>query len=142
MEATSLNIEISKCVETADLKIFGALPDEIIAQSSYSEVRDAPIVAPDSTFAISDFIRDGYHYKAAMKNFDTLEMSFDFAAKSHQIPLLGEFTLFEIIQLNLKLPLFRVFMVDQELELELHPIFNQQGIETEETKPCFLRNQG
>ena len=141
MKATSLKIEIFKCVETADFKIFGALPDEIIPQSSYSEVRDAPIFAPDSNFAINDFIRDGYHYKASLKNFDTLEMSFDFAAKSHQIPLLGEFTLFEIIQLNLKLPLFRVFMVDQELELELHPIFNQQATENQENKPCFLRNQ-
>ena len=135
-----MRIEVFKCVETADLKIFGALPDEIIPQSSYSEVRDAPIFAPDSTFAINDFIRDGYHYKAALKNFNKLEISFDFAAKSPQIPLLGEFTLFEIIQLNLKLPLFRVFMIDRELKLELHPIFNPQVIETQEAKTCFIRN--
>ena len=136
-----MKIEIFKCVETADLKLFGALPDKIIAQPTYTEVRDAPIIAPDSTLAINDFIRDGYHYRTALKNFNTLEMSFDFAAKSPQIPLVGQFTFFEIIQPNLELPLFRVFMVDRELKLELHSIFNPQVIENQETKPCFIRNQ-
>ena len=82
-----MKIEIFKCVETADFKIFGALPDEILPQSTYTEVRDAPIVAADSTLAINDFIRDGYHYRTALKNFNTLEMSFEFAAKSPQIGL-------------------------------------------------------
>ena len=139
LKATSLKLEISRCAETTDFKIFGALPDAIVPQLSYVEVRNAHIVGSESTFGIHDFIRDGYHYKAAFKNFHAAEISLDFAAKSPQIPLLGEFTLIEFVQINLKSPLFRLFMVNRELNLEIHPIFNQE--ETGDKKPCILRNQ-
>ena len=140
-EAKSLKIEIFKCVETADLKVFGALPDAIIPQTSYGEVRYAPIVAGDSAITIDDFIRDGYHYQATIQNLDAIELSFDLSAKSRQIPLLGEFTLVELIEINSKLPLLRVMMVNRELKLQIHSIFNQQVQETLESKPCYLRNQ-
>ena len=140
-EAKSLKIEVFKCVETTDLKVFGALPDAIIPQASYDEVRNAAIVAPDSAIEIEDFIRDGYHYQATIKNLDAIEISFDFSAKARQIPLLGEFTLVELIEINLKLPLLRVMMVNRELKLQTHFIFNQQVQETLESKPCYLRNQ-
>ena len=140
-EASNLKIEISKCVEITDLKVFGALPDAIIARPSYHEVRNAPIVAPESAIVIDDFIRDGYHYQATLENLDEIEISFDLAAKSPQIPLLGEFTLVELIEINMKLPLLRVFMVNRELKLEIHSIFNQQIIEPLESKPCFLRKE-
>ena len=140
-EAKNLRIEIFKCVETTDLKVFGALPDAIIPQASYGEVRNAPIFALDSAIIIEDFIRDGYHYQATLENLDAIEISFDLSAKSRQIPLLGEFTLVELIEINLKLPLLRVMMVNRELKLQTHSIFNQQVQETLESKPCYLRNQ-
>ena len=140
-EAKKLKIEIFKCVEITDFKVFGALPDAIIPQASYDEVRNASIVAWDSDIAIKDFIRDGYHYEATIENLDAIEISFDLSAKSRQIPLLGEFTLVELIEINLKLPLLRVMMVNRELKLQIHSIFNQEVQETLESKPCYLRNQ-
>ena len=140
-KAKSLKIEIFKCVETADLKIFGALPDAIIPQASYDEVRNASIVALESAIPFHVFNRDGYHYQTKIENLDAIEISFDLSAKSKQIPLLGEFTLVELIEINMKLPLLRVMMANRELKLGIHSIFNQQAEETLESKPCYLRNQ-
>ena len=117
------------------------MPDAIRPQASYDEVRNASIVALESAIASHDFIRDGYHYKTTIENLDSIEISFDLSAKSKQIPLLGEFTLVELIEINLKLPLLRVMMVNREVKLEIHSIFNQQIEETLESKPCYLRNQ-
>ena len=136
-----MKLEIFKCAEITDLKIFGALPDAIAPLSTYNEVRNAPIVSSESTFGIDDFIRDGYHYEAAFNNFHAVNISFDFAAKSPQIPLLGEFTLIEFVQINLKSPLFRLFMVNRELNLEIHSIFNKELKENGNSKACILRNQ-
>ena len=140
-EAKKLKIEIFKCVEITDFKVFGALPDAIIPQASYDEVRNALIVALDSAIVFENFTRDGYHYQATIQNLDAIEISFDLSAKSRQIPLLGEFTLVELIEINLKLPLLRVMMVNRELKLQIHSIFNQEVQETLESKPCYLRNQ-
>ena len=140
-EAKNLKIEIFKCVETTDLKIFGALPDAIRPQASYNEVRNGSIVALDSAIPFHDFIRNGYHYQTKIENLDAIEISFDLSAKSKQIPLLGEFTLVELIEINLELPLLRVMMANRELKLEIHSIFNQQVKATLESKPCYLRNQ-
>lgn len=140
-KAKSLKIEIFKCVETTDLKIFGALPDAIRPQASYNELQSASSVALESDIPFHHFIRDGYHYKTTIENLDSIEISFDLSAKSKQIPLLGEFTLVELIEINLQLPLLRVMMANRELKLEIHSIFNQQVEETLESKPCYLRNQ-